>query len=478
MATVPLPERPNLDQLRRQARELQRGVRAGESKALKRAGLDAPDATFPLTSAQRALARRYGFTSWPKLHHHVEAIAARTWVSSEPSADDTLAEQFLRLACLDYTADSPVRRADAAELLRAHPELPDLNLAVAAVCADVGAIRRHLSTAPMSETAVSGPHGWSPLMYAAYSRIDAGLVQTMSTAQLLLDAGADPNDGRFFLGLPTPFTILTGVFGGGEGDQPPHPHAIPLARLLLASGAEPNDGQTLYNRMFRPEDDFLELLFEFGLGEGDGGPWRRLLPDLLPRPAKLVRDLLRWAVTHNQRERVDLLARNGVDMIEAFGDGVAPIDVAIRNGYGELTVELERLGARRPLLSPVDAFIASALMGDADKIRDMDTEVVDAAKNKRPALVVWAASQERIDAVELIIAAGFDVNAFGRGDVPVEQQWQTALHTAVERANTPLALRLVALGADKMLRDKRFDSTPADWANHFGNPELAALLTP
>jgi hypothetical protein len=31
-----------------------------------------------------------------------------------------------------------------------------------------------------------------------------------------------------------------------------------------------------YNCSFGPGDDWLELLFEFGLGDGDGGPWKRL----------------------------------------------------------------------------------------------------------------------------------------------------------------------------------------------------------
>ena len=79
--------------------------------------------------------------------------------------------------------------------------------------------------------------------------------------------------------------------------QPRHPESIALARLLLDRGAEPNDGQTLYNRMFGTDDDHLVLLFEYGLGRGDGGVWRRRLgPEAVDEPRKLVRDLLRWAV--------------------------------------------------------------------------------------------------------------------------------------------------------------------------------------
>jgi hypothetical protein len=41
--------------------------------------------------------------------------------------------------------------------------------------------------------------------------------------------------------------------------------------------------------MFQPGNDHLELLFEFGLGTGDGGPWHRLLGDKPDAPAAVLR---------------------------------------------------------------------------------------------------------------------------------------------------------------------------------------------
>ncbi|HKT04084.1 MAG TPA: hypothetical protein VJT31_31560, partial [Rugosimonospora sp.] len=93
----------------------------------------------------------------------------------------------------------------------------------------------------------------------------------------------------------------------------------------------------------------------------------------------------------------------------------------------------------------------------------------------RPGLVVWAAARAP-GAVELVVELGFDVNAFGRADVPVEQEWQTALHHSAGEGDVELTRRLLALGADRTLRDRRFDATPRDWALHFDQWPAAELL--
>ena len=56
-----LPERPSLEQLRKQAKEHLDSLRAA-------------DPSVNLAAAQHALAREYGFDSWPKLVHHVESM--------------------------------------------------------------------------------------------------------------------------------------------------------------------------------------------------------------------------------------------------------------------------------------------------------------------------------------------------------------------------------------------------------------------
>lgn len=491
MATAALPQDPDLEQLRKQARELQRAVRQGDRDALDRIARwhpDPPDPeTFPLTAAQLVLAREHHFPSWTRMRRYVEIITARSWAPGRPAPEDEpMADRFLRLACLTYTGgDHDADPEAAAGLLAEHPDLPAQGLFVAAACADVAQVGRHLVGREGAATVTGGPHDWSPLLYQAYARHDpeVTLEATLETARLLLDHGADANDGRFWHGLPTPFTALTGVLGYGEQHQPWHPHAIPLARLLLERGADPNDGQALYNRMFDANDDHLVLLFEFGLGRDSNGPWYQLLGESLESPTVMLRSLLAWAVTHDQRERVALLAEHGVDVVSPFTEDRSPrrgtpVEVALTNGYRQLADQLLALGARPPSLRPADVFMAAVLSGDEEAVRATPAEVVEAVRAERTGLVTWAAAHGAPDAVPLLVAAGWDINALGRSDIPSNMPWHTALHAAVEKGDSSLALTLLDLGADPGIRDRHHQGTPLDWARYFQRPELIELLQP
>jgi Family of unknown function (DUF5990)/Domain of unknown function (DUF5655) len=81
-----LPDRPNLDQLRRQARELLRAAVGGDASALRR--LQSVSQRVTLSAAQLAIAREYGFASWPRLRAEVERSrqAALAAPPPEPAA--------------------------------------------------------------------------------------------------------------------------------------------------------------------------------------------------------------------------------------------------------------------------------------------------------------------------------------------------------------------------------------------------------
>ena len=478
-----LPNNPNLDHFRRQAKSLLREAKSGDERALElvaRPQSHAADPGLPtLAQAQFAVARGYGFSSWPQLKHYLDtAEVLRRDPTAAPAAPDTdPADAFCRLACLVYSEkDGPDRWAAARALLAEHPDLVTHSIAAAAAAADPDAIRRHLAADPRAATTEAGPHRWSPLMYLTYSRVgrsDEPAEGFLLSARLLLDAGADTNSGYLWLGLPTPFTVLTGVFGEGEqgpGRQPRHPHSLALARLLLAGGADPNDGQTLYNRMFRPDDSHLELLFEFGLGRGDGGPWKRRLGEAAETPTEMLARQLQWAIDHGFAERVDLMAGNHVDVRAPLADGRSPAQRAADAGRLDIAGIITRHGGEPPVVDDSAQLLDRLLTGGGAPDTDPGRAALTACRARWPDLIHRATTP---DAVRRIATAGFDVDARHAG--------ATALHQAAWNGDLALVRALLDVGADPGARDARFGGTPLGWAEHGYQEaarELLAAVTP
>src|SRR5437762_5868938 len=141
----------NLEQLRKQAKELVRAARTGDAEALGRLG----DLKVCLASAQLVLAREAGYPSWPALVHAQEASV----------------EQFVLAATSD-------RRHRAEAMLAARPEIGDDRWAALV-------LGRSWKGDPNE---VGGPRGWPPLHYAAHSAY-----LPLRLVGELLERGADPN---------------------------------------------------------------------------------------------------------------------------------------------------------------------------------------------------------------------------------------------------------------------------------------------
>jgi hypothetical protein len=454
------------------ARALLAAARAGDAGARALLG-----GTDDLAAARDAVARRFGLAGWAELERHLAVLDAYRWEPTAAVVGEPLADRYLRLACLTYTdQDGLERRAEAAALLAEHPELTAEQIWAAAAASDVDTAERLLAAHPALATARGGPYGWTALAYLAYARPHATVQGGLQIAQALLAAGADPDEGYAWRGLTPPFTLLTGAFGGGEQTQPPHPDAAALAEMLLDAGADPNDGQTLYNRQFTADDTHLALLFSYGLGTGDGGPWRERLGEAVDSPADLVHGQLSWAVVHGQAERVALLLAHGADPSRPFADGRSPAATAAVGGNRDVLDLLREAGAAEPDLGPVDAFVAAAMAGDAAAVGATPPGVLATARGERAGLIVWAAARHRYDTVRLLVAHGFDVNALGRADTTAAGAWQTALHEAAGCGELDMIRLLLDLGADRSVVDRRFNATPEGWAVHFGQDAAAELL--
>src|ERR1041384_58521 len=74
MTSQTLPDRPNLEHLKKQAKSLLSSARAQEPEALQRFRiLPAPPTTdLALHDAQSVIAREYGFKSWNELREPIE----------------------------------------------------------------------------------------------------------------------------------------------------------------------------------------------------------------------------------------------------------------------------------------------------------------------------------------------------------------------------------------------------------------------
>ena len=82
--TRPLPSKPSLLQLRHQAKDLLKRLRAGDAETLallrahsrfsRASHSQLSESKLSLSDAQLVLAREYGFVSWPKLKLHVEEL--------------------------------------------------------------------------------------------------------------------------------------------------------------------------------------------------------------------------------------------------------------------------------------------------------------------------------------------------------------------------------------------------------------------
>ena len=480
-----LPGKPSLEHLRNEAKALQRAHAASDSDAISRVREFHPRASEILdlkrADAQLVVARSYGFPSWPRLRSYIETVAH--YVSSsdgDARGDESLEDRFLRLASLTYSADGPERRREAWDLLAVHPELAAATIHTAAAVGDVSAAAEFLARDRSLSRRRGGPRGWEPLLYLAYSLLNSPRAEhsTLEVARLLLEHGADPNAG--FLGDwgPPPFTALTGAFGYGEDapNQPPHEYELELARLLLEAGADPNDEQTLYNNLWRRSNEHLELLFAYGLGTGDGGPWQRRLAPMLATPAQMLEDQLVFSADGGNTERVELLLRHGVD-VNALGTqhptlrGRNALDLALANGHSEIAEALIAAGASASARDPVEELLTACMRGDRSRVRELltsDAGLAAEAIARDPTRLVKAVELDHPGAVRLLAELGCDMNRIEQGP--------PALHLAAYDGNREMVDLLLELGADPTVKDHNFNATPSGWARHAHHDDLADHL--
>ncbi len=470
-----------------EALNLIKGFRSGRAKAaavVRRYWASVDPSSFDLADARNVLAKSYGFPGWAQVERYFQTVENS---SRNPNVEPTpskprdftgYADDFLRLACLTQgVQDHPSRWARAREMLDARPELSGVSIYAAAVAGDVDSVKTFLNATPESARTPGGPHDWEPLLYLAYSRLDLEKTSDASAeiARLLLSHGADPNAGYLWAGFPCPYTVLTGVFGEGENGParcPSHRNSYELAEVLLEAGADPNDAQTLYNRMFSRDDEHLRFLLTHGLGKDRDRPWHRLLGEQsrgwVSSPASMLAYQLQWAARWNYLDRVKLLVENGADVNRPSNrpDARSPYREAVFHGNESIAEYLADHGAEVFTLDDADRFAGACISGDRDRARALlarNPSLIEGLGERGTALMENAVGSDNRDAVRLMVELGFDPETCG-------------MHEAARYGYLDMVKLLIELGSDASLQDPAHAIDALGYASHYQQNNVIGYL--
>ena len=341
----------------------------------------------------------------------------------------TTAAQFLDLACLTHTGNDGVGRREQAEtILEASPWLARDDAYVAAAVGDVRALREHLDGDADAVRRRGGPRGCDALLYLCNARITPrGSWDSLACARLLLDRGADSRTHALIDKMP--YTALTGAIGVGEAGPvaaPPHPQARALVELLLNAGADPNDEQAIYNMQFLRDEGWLELLLARGLRE----------------QARLDY-LLGASVKQGFADRVALLlargaSSNGID----FYNKRTHLENALLLGHDLIANILVDHGAAAPALSPGEELRVACLRGHEQRVRHLATATLE-GRDVEAILVVAAqqGNLRAVRLCLDVLGASLTVRDHVHHGTPVDHaRWAAGTWPSPERADVARVL--------------------------------------
>jgi uncharacterized protein len=466
----------NLESLRKEAKRWLKAVRTGEPAALQRLSRAYPDhGTAVLRTVQHALALEHGFASWTALKRELEerALAARSHAERVTLFLEKSANRYnVAPGSAQWNTnerDTPARAEIAARLLRRHPEIAHDSIHTAVAAYDLESVQRFLAKNSSLANQRGGPDGWTPLLRLAYTRIPIAALErnAVGIATLLLDHGADPTAA--WSDSQNAFTVVTGVIGGGEGGQSAHPQAEALARLLLARGADPLDTQALYNTSLDSDSTFwLDLLWSESNKRGESARWTTASPDAFSGRSPV--DYLLGNAVPGQPLRAQWLLEHGANAsaVNAYSKQ-AVIKHAVLSGRQEVVDLLVRHGAKMPVLSDEECFLAAAMQGDVTTLRRLATEHPQSLHNNHALFA--AIRQSRTDIAELLLDLGTSPNVS-------DSMGFSALHFTTHCGAVGIAKLLIARGASVDAIERRYNSTPLGHANYQRRPEMVALLAP
>ena len=462
-----LPARPNLEQYKKQAKDLARSAKAGEPEAIGRVRRHHPQFAdegtkrIALTDAQLVIAREHGFESWPKLAAHIVRLNLERSVEA---LDDPVAA-FIRAACVPPDDSHVSGTQEEAELILArYPEVARANIHTAAIRADEESVRNFLRWDRNNATTKGGPYQWDALTHLCFSRY-LRLDKTRSdafvrTARALLEAGANANTGWFqMVDHPNPRPLFESAIYGAAGIA----HHEGLTRLLLEHGADPNDEETPYHGAELYDLGAMKALLDSGklnstslttllLRKAD---WHDTegIRMLLERGAD-PNEMTRWgnsALHHalkrdNRLPNVVLLLDHGGDPALKNHIGQSATHIAARRGRGDVLRLLTDRGIDWELHG-ADRLIAACALDDGATINAITRDEPAVVRELLVAggtLLAEFSGNGNTEGVRRLLDLGVEAAAlFREGDIYWDlARDSTALHSAAWRT-WPATVRLL-----------------------------------
>jgi ankyrin repeat protein len=441
-----LPSRPNLEQLKNQAKSFLKGYRKAVPEVLARVREHHPrwqdssdaivaSAQFTLADAQLVIANEYGFEIWPVLKAHVLSQQA------SPSIEATI-----------RSLQEAAERGDLARL-------------DALLAADPGLI---------NETA--GPGVRTALHHAVFGKSEAGV-------RFLLERGADPNircegDNAYplhFAAEKQLFAIIRlliehGADPIGEGDYHElgvigwataweYVHAgREIVDYLLAHGARHN----LPSAVATGDTDAIRQLVSRSPGDRE----RRM--DIANRR----RRPLHLAVIKKQPQSLVALLDLGANTESLDEAGFTALDQTALIGETEMAQILLDRGAKVRL----PAAVCLGRTRDIERLLRRDPDTLKPG-GRWGNLILRASERAPGAIVETLIQAGASVDVRDDPKTSVDSTFgYTPLHAAAFHGNVSAGSVLLKHGANVRVREEKYHGTPAGWANYAGHTEVRNVI--